>query len=165
MPCMFGLQPHQTQLADISRILKTHPYLIALEYSEGSLSSGKWYELSDRDHKITILLNQEDVVESITWGNNSCNPSWLPTVGELIDVLGAPSSVSVVNGTTYVYKDFRIEVESRRTTISSICNYKLDNTRLAPQDLVIGIFIESSTFSDRGKAWRGFQQAQLYFTQ
>src|SRR5262249_49364316 len=112
------------------------------------------------------------VVQSITWGNNSCNPSWLPTIADMFAVLGDPSLVSVqpfrFTATTYIYTKYHIEIASNRENFEDLCKNVIGNKRLSPQDIVIGVFLDSPTYLDsasKGIKWQGFQQAEIYFTQ
>src|SRR6185436_12136760 len=121
MPCMFGIRPENTSSSSMLKIIQNHPYFRSLARTEVVNPLGKLYKFEDRNQLITIQLNSRDVVQQISWGNNSCNPDWLPTVADIILVLGNPSLVFVEStqsvAITYVYTNFHIEIASNRENI------------------------------------------------
>jgi hypothetical protein len=167
MPCMFGIRPGATGLGDMLVKLRTHPVVSSLKLIESTSASGSEYQLSDKVQSVVVVLDTSNIVQSIHWRNDGCTLPWSPTVADLLYRLGNPSAILVqpygISTTSYVFSHYRIAVESIR--IDSTCKNYVNNERLNPRDVVIGVFLEGSNYFVRynvAMPWRGFKPAKFY---
>ena len=170
MPCMFGIRPNVTRTTELLQIMRNHPIFLPLVRKESSAASGTEFQFSDKTQNIVVVLDTRNVVQSIHWRNSGCVPAWLSTVGDLANTLGQPSAIFAQPFTSgsidYVFKDYQMAIESNRTLAS--CKIASSNERLDPHDLVLGIFLEDSSYFERfkeGVPWRGFRPVKFYVPQ
>jgi len=147
--------------------LRTHPVVSGLRERESTSASGSEYQFSDNYQSIVVVLDTSNVVQSIHWRNDGCTLPWSSNVADLLYTLGNPSAILIqpygVSTTAYVFSHYHIAIESIR--INATCKNYVNNERLNPRDVVIGVFVEGSNYFVRynvGLPWRGFRPAKFY---
>jgi len=171
MPCMFGMRPNVTDAAEMLQIVGTHPFFGSLKQTQSTAASGTEYQFSDQHQNITILLDTRNIVQSVHWLMNDCLHMWLPTVADLINVLGRPSAIVIPSfgpGKTYVFQNYEIAFDVGRGGIPKGCVNLTSSGRLDPHEIVVGVYLEGPAYFRRyaaGAPWRGFRSARFYFTQ
>jgi hypothetical protein len=166
---MFGIRPNVTRATELLQIMRNHPVFLPLVRRESSSASGTEFQFSDRSQNIVVILDTGNVVQSIQWRNSGCTAALSSTVGDLVGTLGDPSAIFIPPFTSgvadYVFKNYQIAIESNQ--VMATCKIAPDTERLDPHDLVIGIFLEDSSYFERFKVgipWRGFRPEKFYLS-
>jgi len=170
MPCMFGIKPSLTESVEMLQKIAGHPITSHSKETISSWGAGKAYMFSNSYQAVAIFVDSYNVVQRVSWGNE-CTLFSLPTVADVFNALGTPSSMIVepfeLGGTTfYVYKTYQTAIGSNPPFMPESCqNHIRSAQQLDPRNIVSSISIETPMFFKSygaGVPWRGFREVGFY---
>jgi hypothetical protein len=173
--CMFGLHRGETKLADISTVLRSHPYIMK-HFSSSDFSKpyswGEWIQATTRDLGFQFWIIDSIYYGGAVWTGNQPDP-WLerkpsqemPTLAQIIHTFGIPEYVGLLKGPGFgqwgkAYYD--VELAYPQKTLSFSFIYSPDAT-LNPHDRPMGFYVQRNSYNPREEgSWHGFQSIQDY---